>query len=97
MFTSRFALTPANIHDAYVWADSAYSGEHFKELFSIGGFENRIHEKDSRIHPLSSAAAERNSIRSQIPARVEHVFGCFATLMGGKFTRRDGFKMKKAW
>ena len=64
-------------------ADSAYSGERFKDLLSLAGFENRIHEKGTRNHPLSAAATERNSIRSQTRARVEYVFGCFATSMGG--------------
>jgi len=73
-------LDPEN-HDDYVWANS---GERFKDLLSLAGFENRIHEKGSRSHPLSAAAIERNSNRSQIRAQVEHVFGCFATSMGGK-------------
>ena len=29
VFIRRFVVTPANIHDDYVWADSSYSGEHF--------------------------------------------------------------------
>ena len=89
-------LDPEN-HDDYVWADSAYSGEHFKDLLSLAGFENRIHEKGSRNHHLSAAATERNSIRSQTRARVEHVFGCFATSMGGKLTRNIGLEKNKAW
>ena len=89
-FNIRFIVTPANIHNDYVWADSAYSGERFKDLISLAGFENRIHEKGSRKHLLSAAATERNSIRSQTRARVEHVFGCFATSMKGKFTRKIG-------
>ena len=80
-FIRRFVVTPANIHDDYGWADSAYSGERFEDLLSLAGFENRIHEKGSRNHPLGAAATERNSIRSQTRARVEHVFGCFATSM----------------
>ncbi len=110
-FIRRFVVTPANIHDSqmlpmlldpenqddYVWADSAYSGERFKDLLSLTGFENRIHEKGTRNHPLSAAATERNSIRSQTRARVEHVFGCFATSMGGKFTRKIGLKKNNAW
>ena len=56
-----------------------------------------IHYKGSRNHPLSTAAIERNSIRSQTRARVEHVFGYFITSMGGKFTRRIGLKKNKAW
>jgi len=61
-FIRRYAVTPASIHDSqmlpcvldpenehdYVWADSAYSGECFEELFSLGGFESLIHEKGAR-------------------------------------------------
>ena len=68
-------LDPEN-QDDYVWADSAYSSERFKDLLSLAGFKNRIHEKGSKNHPLRAAAPERNPIRSQIRARVEHVFGC---------------------
>ena len=93
-FIRRFVVTPANIHDSQMlpmlldpenkvimYGQILYSGECFKDLLSLAGFENRIHEKGSRNHPLSAAATERNSIRSQIRARVEHVFGCFATSM----------------
>jgi len=55
-------VTPAHIHDSqmlpklldpeneqdYVWADSAYSGECFEHLLSLGGFEILIHQKASR-------------------------------------------------
>ena len=68
-------LDPEN-HVDYVWADSAYSGERFKDLLSLAGFKNRIHEKVSRNQPLSAASTELNSIRSQNRTRVEHVFGC---------------------
>ena len=86
-------LDPDN-HDDYLWADF---GERFKDLLSLAGFENRIHEKGTRNHPLSAAATVCNSIRSQTRARVEHVFGCFATSMGGKFTRKIGLKKNNAW
>jgi len=84
-------LDPEN-QDDYIWADSTYSGERFKDLPSLAGFENRIHEKGSRNHPLNAAARKRNSIRSQIRARVEHVFGCFATSIEDEFTRKFGLK-----
>jgi transposase, IS5 family len=107
----HFVVTPASIHDSqmlqmlldpenqddYVLADSAYSGERFKDLLSLARFKNRIHKKGTRNHPLSAAATERNSIRSQIRARVEHVFGCFATSMGGKFTRKIALTKNNAW
>ena len=64
-------LDPENEHD-YFWADSAYSGECFEDLLSLGGFESRIHERDERNHPLGDAAKERNSIKSVIRACVEY-------------------------
>ena len=110
-FIRRFVVTPANIHDSqmlpmlldpenqddYVWADSAYSGQCFQDLLSLGGFESRIHEKGSRNHPLSEAAKERNSVRSSIRACVEHVFGSMTTSMGGKLTRKIGLERNEAW
>jgi len=47
-------LDPENPVDC-VWSDSVYSGQHFGDLLSLGGCENRIHEKGSRNHPLSEA------------------------------------------
>jgi hypothetical protein len=55
-------LDPENEHD-YVWADSTYSGECFKDLFSLGGFESLFHEKGARNKPLSEAANELNRIK----------------------------------
>ena len=55
-FIRRFVDTPTNILDAYVWSDSAYSGERFKDIFSLAGFEARVHDKGSRNHSLSAAA-----------------------------------------
>jgi IS5 family transposase len=36
-------LDPDNEY-AYVWADSAFSGECFKDLLSFGGFESLTHD-----------------------------------------------------
>lgn len=44
-------LDPENEHD-YVWVYSAYSGECFDDLLSLGGFENLIHDKVARNDPL---------------------------------------------
>jgi len=110
-FIRRYAVNPANVHDSqmlprlldpenehdYVWADSAYSGECFESLLSLGGFESLIHEKGSRNHPLSDAAKKRNRIKSTIRAGVEHVFGTMTMSMGGKLTRKIGFERTEAW
>jgi len=110
-FIRRYAVTPANIHDSqmlprlldpaneqdYVWADSAYAGEDFERLLSLGGFESLIHEKGARNNPLSDAAKESNRIKSAIRACVEHVFGYMTMCMGGKLTRKIGLERTEAW
>ena len=65
-------LDPEHINDC-VWADSAYAGECFETLLNLGGFETCIHEQGGRNHPLSSAAKQRDRIKSAIRACVEHV------------------------
>jgi hypothetical protein len=85
-----------NEHD-YVWADSAYSGECFNDLLSLGGFESLIHEKGARNHPLSDSAKELNRVQSSIRASVEHAFGCITMSMGGKLTRKIGPERNEAW
>jgi IS5 family transposase len=110
-FIRRYAVTPANIHDSqmlprlldpenehdFVWADSAYSGECFADLLSLGGFESLIHEKGARNHPLSDEAKKMNRVKSAIRACVEHVFGCMTMSMGGKLTRKIGLERTKVW
>ena len=110
-FIRRYAVTPANIHDSqmlprlldpenehdFVWADSAYSGECFADLLSLGGFESLIHEKGARNHPLSDEAKKMNRVKSAIRACVEHVFGCMTMSMGGKLTRKIGLGRTEAW
>ena len=110
-FIRRYAVTPANIHNSqmlprlldpenehdFVWADSAYSGECFSDLLSLGGFESLIHEKGARNHPLSEEAKKMNRVKSAIRACVEHVFGCMTMSMGGKLTRKIGLERTEVW
>jgi hypothetical protein len=90
------SLVPENQLD-FVWADSAYSGECFASLLSLGGFESLINEKGARNHSLSDAAKELNHVKSVIRACVEHVFGSMTMSMGGKLTRNIGLKTAEAW
>lgn len=110
-FIRRYVVTPANVHDSqmllrlldpenehdYVWADSAYSGECFESLLSLGGFESMIHEKGARNHPRSDVAKEMNRIKSAIRACVEHVFGSMTMSTGGMLMRKIGLKRTEAW
>jgi transposase, IS5 family len=107
----RYAVTPANVHDSqvlpcllnpenehdYVWTDSAYSGECFENLLSLGGFESLIHEMGARNYPLSDIAKESNRVKTAIRACVEHVFGCMTMSMGRKQTRKIGLERTEAW
>lgn len=81
----------------YVWAASAYSGQCFEDLLSLGGFNSRINEKGSRNYPLSEAAKERNSVKSAIRACVEHVFGSMTNSMCGKLTSKIGIEKTEPW
>ena len=77
--------------------DSAYSGEFFADLLSLGGFESLIHEKGARNRPLSDEAKKMNRVKSAIRACVEHVFGCMIMSMGGRLTRKIGLEKSEAW
>jgi len=58
-------LDPEN-QDDYVWAKSAYCGEHFKTYLAWVDLKNRIHEKTSRNQILSADKTEHIYIRSKI-------------------------------
>ena len=87
-------LDPENEHD-FVWADSAYSGECFADLLSLGGFESLIHEKGARSHPLSDEAKRMNCVKSTIRACVEHVFSCTTMSKGVKLKRKIGLERRQ--
>ena len=80
---------PEDKHD-FVWAHSAYSGECFADLLSLGGFESLTPESGARNHPLSDKAKKLNHVKSAIRVGVEHVFGYMTMSMGGKLTRKNG-------
>ena len=100
----KYAVTSASVHDSKmfgevldgentgdgIWADSAYRGKRREEVIALIGMESNIHEKGSRNHPLSEEQKARNTERSQIRSRVEHVFGTMVTSMGGKMERVMG-------
>lgn len=100
----KYAVTSASVHDSKmfgavldgdntedgIWADSAYRAELREEVLTLIGMESHIHEKGSRNNPLSEEQKARNTERSQIRSRVEHVFGTMVTSMGGKMERVIG-------
>jgi len=99
-----YTVTDASVHDSQavdellvesdagqtLHADSAYSGEPVAKVVSGKKMDNQIHEKGYRGRPLSEEQKERNREKSQIRARVEHVFGFMENSMGGCFIRTIG-------
>ena len=83
-------LLDPKIHDDYVWSDSAYSGQCFEDLLSLGSFKRRIDEKDPRKHPLSNEAKGLTFVKSANRASIKHVFGFMTPSMGGKLARKIG-------
>jgi len=56
-----------------VWADSAYRSTETEATLKAQQLRSQIQQKGYRHKPL--AARQRNRRRTQVRARVEHVFG----------------------
>jgi len=88
-----------------VWADSAYrpvcrdygtgrSGAQERRL-AEGGHCSQIHKPAYRDVPLGDEQRARNTAKSLVRARVEHVFGQMENGMGGMFLRSVGLARAK--
>lgn len=100
----KYAVSDAAVHDsqmidhvldehntgAGVWADSAYRSKETEQWLKDGNYKSQVHHKGKRGKSLSEAKQKVNKARSRVRARVEHVFGCQANSMGGKFIRTIG-------
>ena len=49
IFIRYLVITPANINNDYLWADSAYSGERFKDSFSLAKLKIRTMRRAQEI------------------------------------------------
>ena len=87
-------LTKGNTSDA-VFGDSAYRSAETETTLKAQGFKSRIHVRAARGHPLSKAKAEANRKKSQVRARVEHVFGAQET-SGWRVVRTIGIVRARA-
>lgn len=98
-----FEVTDASVHDSNVfiellnpdtdgiaYADSAYRSAKISEELKELGIKDQIHEKGYRGYPLSDEAKKRNTKKSKIRARVEHVFGYMENSMRGTNMRTIG-------
>lgn len=105
-----YHITSASVHDSQalenlitakdvhheLYADSAYSGAQIKQVVQEMMIKNRIHEKGYRDHPLSKEQHERNSKKSKVRARVEHVFACIKNSLNGHFIRSIGIQRARS-
>ena len=77
--------------DSDVWADSAYQSKQSGEMLKKKKIRNHIHERAYRNRPLSDRQKARNTTKSRVRARVEHVFG-FQSMMGADRLRTIGLR-----
>lgn len=93
-----YEVTDASVHDSQMLdklldhkdknqrlhGDSAYRSDEIEKKLRNKKITSRIHEKGYRGAPMTKG---RNTQRSRVRARVEHVFGTMETSMGGIFAR----------
>ena len=65
-----------------VWGDTAYRSEENEELLCNNGFVSHLHRKKPKGKPMASLTRKANSRKSQIRAKVEHVFAVQKDKMG---------------
>ena len=105
-FILNYEITSAEVNDSQklfdvlgkqrkrketVWGDSAYRSEEIEEKLKEAGFKSKIHEKGYRNKPLTETQKKRNTKKSKIRARVEHVFGIMYW-MKGDYLRTIGIR-----
>ena len=106
----RYGVSDASVHDSRefnclldktntsrnVFADSAYRSADIEAALKVQGLKSRIHRRATRSHPLSAVQEKANRKRSQVRARIEHVFGAQHTSFGGRLVRTIGLIRAKA-
>ena len=84
----KYSVTSAEVHDSQllaelldetnssgdVWADSAYRSAEHEQMLRGANYRSRIHRKGNRHRPLNEREQQANRNRSEVRARVEHVF-----------------------
>ena len=103
-FIDDYEVSDASVHDSHVfeslldadtdsdvWADSAYRSAESIAMLKSKEIVNHVHERAYRNRPLNDVQKERNTSKSRIRARVEHVFG-FQAIMGAGRLRTIGIR-----
>ena len=88
-------LINGNISDV-LFVDIVYRYAEVYIKFKSYCFKSRIQVRAARGHPLSKAKAEANRKKSQVRARVEHVFGAQETSPGSRIVRTIGIIRARA-
>jgi IS5 family transposase len=97
-------VTDASVHDSQklddvldadntgrdVWADSAYRSQAAETRLAEKGYNSRIHFRAYRDNPLDETQKNANRARSEVRARVEHIFGDMTMGMGDTIVRTIG-------
>jgi IS5 family transposase len=99
-----YEVTDASVHDSQkldgllskantsedVYADSAYRSAEAEAKLKARGFRSRILKRGARNRPLSEKEKEANRSKSEVRARVEHVFAAQENAPGGRLVRTIG-------
>jgi len=105
-----YEVTDASVHDSQkfdgllskantsreIYADCAYRSRETEGRLRVSGFRSRICKRAVRSRPLSEAQKTANRRRSQVRARIEHVFGAQENAPGGRIVRTIGIMRAKA-
>lgn len=59
---------------SWVWADTAYRSAKNEAYLAAHGFTSRIHRKKPQGKPMPKRTARANAAKSEVRARIEHVF-----------------------
>ena len=98
-----YAVTTASTHDSQpmpeminetdnvVYADSAYWGKPVAEKLPENVI-NMIHERGTKVRPLSEAQQANNRKKSKVRCRIEHIFGFMTNSMHGITVRSIGIE-----
>ena len=98
-----YAVTTASTHDSQpmpeminetdsvVYADSAYWGKPVAEKLPQNVI-NMIHERGTKVRPLSEEQQANNRKKSTVRCRVEHIFGFMTNSMHGITVRSIGIE-----
>ena len=94
-----YEVTPAHVHDSNLleellttqdlyqplWADSAFRSDEAEKMLAGKKIKSEIHEKGYRGKPLTKKQMKGNKKKSQVRARVEHIFAFMENSMNGMY------------